>query len=366
MKIVRLVQGIALFSSALFVAQGCGTADGAAGAAEGSEESAGSVVLALTNAPRDAQCLKLHAEGVTSVTRSTNLTIGQSTNVKLTGLPLGQVVFTTEVYAAACETLSNESPAVWISDAVTATLAPGVPAAVSISLHRPGSANVSVDFPNVGVCDGSPGVWNGCRGTGCWVCTENLVEFPRYFQNHPSCLPNDTCEGLFFQCNAACPEPTDADRAAATGRYYEAESFTITAPYAKVTDATASGSSLIMSTAASPGSAPAATGRATLTFTLPTAQTVKVWGRFSVGSGGTSNDSLFVRVDNGNFALWNDIQPRLGGNNVWGWDNVHDTPAGTAPTYALSAGTHTLELAYREPNLKVDRFFVTSDLNAKP
>jgi hypothetical protein len=61
-------------------------------------------------------------------------------------------------------------------------------------------------------CNGSPGGWNGCRGTGCWVCNELVQAYPRYAQNHPACIVNYTCSGQFYTCNAACPAPTEADR----------------------------------------------------------------------------------------------------------------------------------------------------------
>ena len=64
---------------------------------------------------------------------------------------------------------------------------------------------------NCGTCDGTPGQWNGCRGNGCAVCSEQLTNAPCYFLNHPSCVRNDTCGGLSFTCNAACPAPTVAD-----------------------------------------------------------------------------------------------------------------------------------------------------------
>lgn len=68
-----------------------------------------------------------------------------------------------------------------------------------------------------GSCDGiGDGIWNGCRGTGCHVCTEKLTGFDCYFLNHPDCVLNTTCAGQFYSCDAACPPPTAADRCAAT------------------------------------------------------------------------------------------------------------------------------------------------------
>lgn len=64
-----------------------------------------------------------------------------------------------------------------------------------------------------GPCDGiGDGTWNGCRGTGCHVCQEQLAGYDCYFQNHPGCILNTTCAGQFYDCDAACPAPTAADR----------------------------------------------------------------------------------------------------------------------------------------------------------
>lgn len=61
--------------------------------------------------------------------------------------------------------------------------------------------------------DGSVGPnWNGCRGTGCSACTDALAGYPNYFKNNPSCKPNSTCAGSFYQCGSACPAPDWSDR----------------------------------------------------------------------------------------------------------------------------------------------------------
>ena len=60
--------------------------------------------------------------------------------------------------------------------------------------------------------NGSSGGWDGCRGNGLWVCTELLTGFPRYFVNHPLCQPNPTCHDWSATCNSACPAPSAADR----------------------------------------------------------------------------------------------------------------------------------------------------------
>jgi hypothetical protein len=60
-------------------------------------------------------------------------------------------------------------------------------------------------------CSGTSGNWDGCRGSGCWVCSEAVMGFPKYFQNHPHCAKNDTCMNVFYTCNSKCPPPSAAD-----------------------------------------------------------------------------------------------------------------------------------------------------------
>ena len=58
---------------------------------------------------------------------------------------------------------------------------------------------------------GSPGGWVGCRGNGLAVCSELVAGYPCYWENHPRCARNDTCEGSYFTCNRDCPAPDAAD-----------------------------------------------------------------------------------------------------------------------------------------------------------
>jgi hypothetical protein len=61
------------------------------------------------------------------------------------------------------------------------------------------------------LCEGVSGQWQGCRGDGCSVCSELVANYPCYFQNHPNCVSNSICGGLYFTCSDACPAPTQAD-----------------------------------------------------------------------------------------------------------------------------------------------------------
>jgi hypothetical protein len=80
--------------------------------------------------------------------------------------------------------------------------------------HGPQSG-CSPDCPKPGgadQCDGRVGTWAGCRGLGCYVCSELVADYPKYFINHPFCLANPTCGGTYATCSPACPEPTDDDK----------------------------------------------------------------------------------------------------------------------------------------------------------
>jgi hypothetical protein len=61
-------------------------------------------------------------------------------------------------------------------------------------------------------CDGTLGNWRGCRGLGCYVCAELVVDYPNYFKNHRFCIENGDCKALYFTCSLACPAPTESDR----------------------------------------------------------------------------------------------------------------------------------------------------------
>ena len=71
------------------------------------------------------------------------------------------------------------------------------------------SVNVA---PPSNQCAGIEGGWEGCRGTGCHACIELLTDYPNYFVNHPSCVPNMTCDNQHYTCSANCPAPSAADR----------------------------------------------------------------------------------------------------------------------------------------------------------
>ena len=65
-------------------------------------------------------------------------------------------------------------------------------------------------------CDGASDQfsagWDGCRGSGCSVCSELIDAYPKYFEHHRNCSRNTTCDNAFYRCSENCPVPTEADR----------------------------------------------------------------------------------------------------------------------------------------------------------
>lgn len=116
-------------------------------------------------------------------------------------------------------------------------------------------------------------------------------------------------------------------------------------------------------------------------FQLPESKTVRIWGLNTFFDPGT--DSFYVRMDRGAWFKWNGWKEdpssgcskevfrdsdgevlRNGGGWVPVWDG--DGPSAPRKTFNLGAGTHTLELAYREPAAGMDRIAILSDLNFSP
>ena len=144
--------------------------------------------------------------------------------------------------------------------------------------------------------------------------------------------------------------------------YLESENGTLTSPLQIVADTTASNGQYFQVTAGNnSGGAVPTGGHATFPFTVTTAGDHKVWGRVIAPT--TSDDSFWVRVDTQPWVQWNNIVNGTG----WHWDVVHNSAAGDAVVlFNLAAGSHTLEIAYREDGTKLDRLLVTNQLSLTP
>jgi hypothetical protein len=166
---------------------------------EPSEADVGLVALAVTNAPADADCLRITAAGATTAVRSFGLKPGQSSVLMLGGLPTGRVVLTGEAFNSACGAVKPQSVASWVSQAATVMLAPGQAAQVTLVLTRPGQATVAVDF-------GGGGCGSGCPGDAMCVMNRCL------FRDGAACMSADMCLGGFCTANRCASRPPEMPR----------------------------------------------------------------------------------------------------------------------------------------------------------
>lgn len=106
---------------------------------------------------------------------------------------------------------------------------------------------------------------------------------------------------------------------------------------------------------------PPENGRITYRFQITESGTYVVWGR--VLTDDDEEDSFWMRVDNEPWIRWNDIIL----SEEWQWEEVHDSDRNDRNvTFELSAGRHVLELAYREEEIKLDKWLITNNLNYRP
>lgn len=140
--------------------------------------------------------------------------------------------------------------------------------------------------------------------------------------------------------------------------YVEAESGTVESPMQVLSDGNASGGQYVAVTSGSSTAAPPANGKTSITVDLE-AGTYKIWGRVQASDGGS--DSYWVRVNGGTAYQWNNIPQ----STNYRWDDVHDADNNNiAVTWTLSAGSHTVEFLYREPNTRLDRIYITKNGDA--
>lgn len=62
------------------------------------------------------------------------------------------------------------------------------------------------------VSDSASPRWDGCNGSGCSVCDDQIgAAYPKYFEHHRNCSRNTACNGSYSRCGENCPPPTIVD-----------------------------------------------------------------------------------------------------------------------------------------------------------
>jgi hypothetical protein len=139
----------------------------------------------------------------------------------------------------------------------------------------------------------------------------------------------------------------------------EAETFSLTSPMRQGLDF--DGHSIIEAIPGNNSSTTAApaNGYARYDFRFALARTVKVWA--AVVANSSADDSFWVRMDFGPWVSWNNWKIQY--HTFCQWDDIHNSNTDSKPiSYALAAGSHTLEFAYREDGAQLDKVFITDDL----
>jgi hypothetical protein len=115
------------------------------------DDPTGSVTLEVATVPSDALCLDLKIDGTISSHRKFTLTPGQTASFALTGLPLGSVAFTGNIYGVACSSVTSTTSTTWSSDPMGVVLSPGTTSMLKLLFHHnTGKATIGVEFDDGG------------------------------------------------------------------------------------------------------------------------------------------------------------------------------------------------------------------------
>lgn len=102
-------------------------------------------------------------------------------------------------------------------------------------------------------------------------------------------------------------------------------------------------------------------GSATISVSVPSTTTYRVWSRMSVPD--TTNTTYLLEIDGANCYT-------VGGSGItplsWAWIDYQSSGSGNKVQLSLSQGAHTFKLIGNAPNVKIDRVIAVSDLNCVP
>ena len=177
--------------------------------------------------------------------------------------------------------------------------------------------------------------------------------------NDPDFVPT-----AITQCGGTVsPTPTLTPTATTTPAFYverkEAESGTLTSSMNPVYDTTASACHYVTAPTGESG------GTVDYTFTVPAAGNYYLWAR-SKGVDWTHNSFTVSFVGAGGTSFAYEIG-QFNGNWQWGWGKVKTDPfVPTTNVFSLTAGSHTLRFARREPDAKLDEVLLTDSATYVP
>jgi hypothetical protein len=178
-----------------------------------SNDDVGVARVALTGTPTGVACISLTVAGARTASRLFAAAPGESQSLTMTGLSLGDDVFTGQAFSADCGAVTSSTVPDWVSDGVSATLVAGAVTDVALVLRRNGRAQVSIGFEedDAGAAGsgGSGGAGGAAGGStdggagaspcpaGQTLCTSGCVDLQTNILNCGSC--DNDCTSL--ACN---------------------------------------------------------------------------------------------------------------------------------------------------------------------
>lgn len=219
-------------------------------------------------------------------------------------------------------------------------------------------AILSTSCPNVGTScnDGNPNTTGDVINTNC-LCVGTPIPCPAAGtacnDNNPMSI-NDVEDG---NCNCFGTFPSGKVH------LFEAEEAQLGASWSLVADPNACEKFYMLPPNISVLSAAPedSSSRLRFTFNITQAGTYSIFARTITSNGG--DDSFWVRIDGGIWLNWNRINYPYTNLNFQ-WSQVGNWVSGNyavPQSFSFAVGTHTVDFAYREPNAKLDKIFITQD-----
>jgi hypothetical protein len=107
----------------------------------------GEATIVLETVPADIACVRVAVAAENrEVTRDLEVVLGQTVSASLTGLPVGEVTFSANAYAAACAQVTRSTVPSWVSEPKVVNLVLGRSSSVSLVLTKNGRAKVALEF----------------------------------------------------------------------------------------------------------------------------------------------------------------------------------------------------------------------------
>ena len=104
-------------------------------------------MLSVGTIPDGIVCIRVSVKGeFRSVETDFDVVPGDTLVQALTGLPVGEDVFSANAYDKDCASVTKSTAPMWLSDEKTVSIAQGKSSSVTLTLYKNGRAKVTVEF----------------------------------------------------------------------------------------------------------------------------------------------------------------------------------------------------------------------------